>query len=249
MTHVASVADDLEYRPRRRERRDVSHRFRRGPRLWTRKPFLVLVIAVAGLLVFALRSEPPRSHPRVRTAAPHTPAPAPALATPAAEAAPAAPAVEAAPAFRIQVASFLEARNAARMAEELRAEGLSVETRIIEGRRVRYRVLAPSGDGEDVEELLARLRDLGFSPRVTSDAVAVTGFVSTPDADDAAGRLEDEGIAVRVEEEDRAVSFHVVRVGAYPTAEAADRGRVELAARGLDGLVVRVQPDDGAIDP
>jgi cell division protein FtsN len=40
-----------------------------------------------------------------------------------------------------------------------------------------------------------------------------------------------------------------VRVGAYPTAEAADRGRVELAARGLDGLVVRVQPDDGAIDP
>jgi cell division protein FtsN len=159
------------------------------------------------------------------------------------------PAVEPAPAFRIQVGSFLEPRNAARLAEQLRGEGLAVESLIVNARRVRYRVLVPLEDGQDADALVARLRDLGFSPRKTDGAVAVTGFVPTPDADDAAGRLEDEGIAVRVEEENRAVAYHVVRVGAYETAEAAERGRDELAARGLSGLVVRVQPEDGSIDP
>jgi cell division protein FtsN len=240
VTQVASAAEDLGYRARRREARDVSHRFRRGPRLWTRRPFLVLVLAVAALLVFALRSEPPRSHPRVWAAIPPTRVVPPA---------PAMPAVEPAPAFRIQVGSFLEPRNAARLAEQLRGEGLAVESLIVDARRVRYRVLVPLEDGQDADALVARLRDLGFSPRKTDGAVAVTGFVPTPDADDAAGRLEDEGIAVRVEEENRAVAYHVVRVGAYETAEAAERGRDELAARGLSGLVVRVQPEDGSIDP
>lgn len=248
MSQAAAVADALGSRPRRREARDVSHRFRRGPRRWTRAPFLVLVVAVATFLVFALRSEPPRSHPSVRVAA--IP---PAEAIPLAEAVPPSPAptpaVEAAPAFQVQVGSFLEPRNAARLVEQLRGEGLPVESLIVEGRRGRYRVIAPLEDGADANGLVARLRDLGFAPRIAAGAVAVTGFVPTSEADDAAGRLEDEGIAVRVEEERRAVSYHVVRVGAYPTAEAAERGRDELAGRGLLGLVVRVQPEDGALDP
>jgi cell division protein FtsN len=242
MTQAAALAEDLGSRPRRRDARDVSHRFRRGPRVWTRAPFLVLLVAVPGLLVFALRSEPPRSQPRAPVAAiPPAPPVSPARAT--------TPTVEAGPAFQVQVGSFLEPRNAARLVEQLRAEGLPVESLIAEGRRGRYRVIAPLEDGADAEALVARLRDLGFSPQTAAGAVAVTGFVPTSEADDAAGRLEDAGIAVRVEEEHRAVSFHVVRVGAYPTAEAAERGRDELAARGLPGLVVRVQPEDGSIDP
>jgi cell division septation protein DedD len=235
MTQAASTADALEYRARRRETRDVSHRFRRGPRVWTRAPVLALAVAVVALLVFAFRSDPPRSQPRFAAAIPQAPAPAP-LAAPVT--AP-APAVASGPAFRIQVASF----------QQLRGEGLAVESLVVETRRVRYRVLAPIEDAGDTEPLLARLRELGFSPRLASDVVAVTEFVPTPVADDAAGRLEEEGIAVRVEEENQAVSYHVVRVGAYPTAEAAERGRDELAARGLPGLVVRVQPEDGSIDP
>lgn len=240
MTQVASAADDLGYRPRRREARDVSHRFRRGPRLWTRTPFLALVVAVAALLVFVLRSEPPRSHPRVWAAIPPTPAVQPT---------PAIPAVEPAPTFQIQVGSFLEPRNAARLVEQLRGEGLAVESLIVDVRRVRYRVLSPLADGQDADALVVRLRDLGFSARMADGAVAVTEFLPTADADDAAGRLEDEGIAVRVEKESRAVPYHVVRVGAYETAEAAERGRDELAARGLSGLVIRVQPEDAPIDP
>jgi hypothetical protein len=110
-------------------------------------------------------------------------------------------------------------------------------------------VLAPLAHGEDAGALAARLRDLGFSPQITHGAFAVAEPLPTPAADDAAGRLEDEGIAVRVEEVDLVVSYHVVRVGAYPTAEAAEKGRDALAARGLPGLVVRVQPEDGSIDP
>jgi cell division protein FtsN len=245
MTQAASAAADVGYRARRREPRDVSHRFRRGPRVWTRTPVLVLVVAVAALLVFALRPEPPRGQPRIPAAIAQAPAPAP-LAAPV----PApAPALEPGTAFRIQVASFLEPRNATRMVQQLRGEGLTVESLVVEARRVRYRVLTPIEDGGDSETLLARLRELGFSPRLASGAVAVTEFVPTPVADDAAGRLEEEGIAVRVEEENQAVSYHVVRVGAYPTAEAAERGRDELAARGLKGHVVQVQPEADPIDP
>jgi cell division protein FtsN len=245
MSQAAAVAEDLGTRPRRREARDVSHRFRRGPRLWTRAPFLVLVVAVAAFLVFALRSEPPRSHPGVPVAIPAAEAIPLAAPVPPAP----APAVEAAPAFQVQVGSFLEPRNATRLVEQLRGEGLPVESLVVEGRRGRYRVIAPLEGGADADSLVARLRGLGFSPRIAAGAVAVTGFVPTSEADDAAGRLEDEGIAVRVEEESRAVSYHGVRAGAYPTAEAAERGRDELAARGLPGLVVRVQPEDGSIDP
>jgi cell division protein FtsN len=234
----------LRYHPRRRETRDVSHRFRRGPRRWTHKPLLVLAIALATLLIFVLRAEPPRSHARVPAALP-----SPRAAAPAAVPAPALPAVEPGPIFQVQVGSFVDAGNAARMAELLRAEGRAVETLTVEARRVRYRVLATVEDGGDAEALLARLRDLGLSPRIANGAVAVTGFLSTPEADDVAGRLEDEGIAVRVEEENRVVSYHVVRIGPYPTAEAAEQGRAELAARGQEGLVVRVQQGDGSIDP
>jgi cell division protein FtsN len=186
-----------------------------------------------------LRAEPPRSHARVPVVAP-APAAAPALPLPS---------VEPTPAFQIQVGSFVEAGNAARMAEQLRAEGRAVETLTVHVRRVRYRILAPIEDGADGAALLARLRELGLSPRIASGAVAVTGFLSTPEADDIAGRLEDEGIVVRVEEENRAVSYHVVRVGGYPTAEAAERGRAELVGRGLEGFVVRLQQGDGSIDP
>jgi cell division protein FtsN len=242
MTQAAAIADDLGSRPRRREARDVSHRFRRGPRVWTRAPLLVLLVAVPGLLVFALRSEPPRSQPRAPvTTLPPAPPVSPAPAT--------TPAAGPAATFQVQVGSFLEPRNAARLVGQLRAEGLLVESLIAEGRHGRYRVIALREDGADADELVARLRDLGFSSKPASGAVAVTGFVPTSEADDAAGRLEDAGIAVRVEEERGAVSYHVVRVGAYPTAEAAERGRDELAARGLPGLVVRVQPEDGSIDP
>jgi cell division protein FtsN len=241
--HVISATDDdLGHRTRRPQPRNVSHRFRRQGHFWTRRGFrLLLAINVAVLLALALRSVigprndvAHRPRPHAVSAIAHVVAAPPVLSVP-----PVGPA----PVFRVQVASFLDHRNAARMIEQLRGEGLPAETRLVEGHQVRYRVLATPGEGESDEELLARLSVLGFSAEVVNGGIAVMGFVPAEDADETASRLEDEGISVRAQDESRTVSYHVVRVGAYRTAEAAERARVALAARGLAGLVVRERTD------
>jgi cell division septation protein DedD len=249
--HVATADDSLGHRTRRPQMRDVSHRFRRQGHIWMRRWFrLALGISVVVLLALTLRPMVVERRPSDLARRPG-PAEAPAvtpqaaaIASPVLAAGPVAPD----PVLRVQLASFLDPRNAARMVEGLRDAGLQAETRVVESRHVRYRILATPGKGENDEQLLARLQVLGFSPEVTDGAVAVTGFVSTEDADETASRLEDDGIGVRVEQESRAVWYHAVRVGAYRTSEAAKRAQVELAALGLVGIVVRVQ-DTEAIEP
>jgi cell division protein FtsN len=256
--HAGTADLDLGHRARSRQARDVSHRFRRQPA--GKGTWLFLAIGVAVLLAVALR---PMVGPRrdlARGAHPETaPAPTrqlietpPILADPPAiladpEPIPAEPPVASGLVFRIQVASFLDPRNALRMVERLRGEGLPAETRVAEGHQVRYRVLVTPGAGETTEALLARLGALGVSATAVNGQIAVTGFVPTEDADAIASRLEDEGIVVRVEGEQRAVSYHAVRVGAYRAAPDAERARIELAARGLAGLVVR-ESDGGRGD-
>jgi cell division protein FtsN len=145
--------------------------------------------------------------------------------------------------FRVQLGSFLDVRNALRMVERLRGEGLPANVRTAEGQQMRYRVLVTPGTSESEKELLARLSALGIAATAVNGQIAVTGFVPTDDADAIASRLEDEAIAVRVEREQRALSYHAVRVGAYRAAQDAERARAELAARGLEGVVVRESDD------
>ena len=234
MTPVASAAEDLGYRPRRREARDVSHRFRRGPRLWTRVPFLVLVVAVAALLVFALRSEPPRSHPRVWAAIPPTPAVCAGTRDPRGRAR-----------ARLPDPGGVVPRAAERGPPGRAAPGRGPGRRVPDRRRT-SRALP----GALPARRTARMRTLS-SPACGTSA-SPRGWRTEPSPSRGSCRprtpttrragWKTKGIAVRVEEENRAVAYHVVRVGAYETAEAAERGRDELAARGLSGLVVRVQP-------
>jgi cell division protein FtsN len=251
--HAGTADGDLGHRTRNRQARDISHRFRRQPAGMGARLFLA--IGVAALLALALRpvvgprrdlargahpeAAPPPTRPVV--GAPPILADAPVLAD-----APILtnPPAGSGPVFRVQVASFLDPRNALRMVERLRGEGLPAETRVARGHQARYRVLVTPGTGETDEELIARLRVLGVSAAVANGEIAVTGSVSTEDADAIASRLEDEAIAVRVEREQRAVSYHAVRVGTYRAPQDAERARVELAARGLEGLVVQVS-DDG----
>ncbi len=268
--HAGTADVDLGHPARSRPARDVSHRFRRQPA--GKGAWLFLAIGVAVLLAVALR---PVVGPRRDLARGAHPEPAPSttrqlIATPPILADP--PAISDGPAvipadappiladpgpisteppaasglvFRVQVGSFLDLRNALRMVERLRGEGLPADLRVAQGHQVRYRVLVTPGTGETDEKLLARLSVLGVSATAVNGEFAVTGFVPTEDADAIASRLEDEAIAVRVEGEQRVVSYHAVRVGTYRAAQDADRARVELTARGLAGLVVR-ESDDGS---
>jgi cell division protein FtsN len=255
--HAGTADVELGYRARSRQARVISHRFRRQPA--GKGAWLFLAVGVAALLAVALRPvvgprrdlargahpEPAPSTtrqliatPPVLADPPANPADAPAILAdpgPIPAGPPAAPGVV----FRVQVASFLDPRNALRMVERLRGDGLSADTRVAQGHQVRYRVLVTPGTGESEDELLARLSVLGVSATGVNGKIAVTDFVPTEDADAIASRLEDEGIVVRVEGEQQAVSYHAVRVGAYRADQDAERARVELAARGLAGLVVR----------
>jgi cell division protein FtsN len=137
------------------------------------------------------------------------------------------------------VGAFLDHRNADRLVERLRNQGFEVVDRVVEQGRVLHRVLAPLGEGEPYDALLARLRTLGFTPELTGDAVAVTAPVPLHEAVDASRRLSAAGITVRLEKAIGAATFRVVRVGRYGTAAEAERARADLAARGIEGFVVR----------
>ena len=142
-------------------------------------------------------------------------------------------------AFRLQVGAFLDHRNADRLVERLRSQGFEVADRVVEQGRVLHRVLASPGEGEPHDVLLERLRTLGFTPELIGDAVAVTAPVPLHEAVDASRRLRAAGITVRLEKAIGAATFRVVRVGRYGTAEEAERARADLAARGIEGFVVR----------
>ncbi len=102
-----------------------------------------------------------------------------------------------------------------------------------------YRVLAMPADGAGYEPLVQRLRELGYAPELTDDAAAVTQPVPLASAVETSRRLREQGIRVRLEQRPSSAAFRVVRVGAYPTAEEAERARAELAARGYEGFVIR----------
>lgn len=178
--------------------------------------------------------EPPAAGAGAKPPAPNT-----AAATGETPAGPSAP--PGAAVFRIQVGAFLDHRNADRLTERLRGEGLDVVVNsVVEESRTMYRVLAMPADGAGYAPLVQRLRELGYdAPELTDDAAAVTRPVPLASAVETSRRLREQGIRVRLEQRPSSAAFRVVRVGAYPTVEEAERARAELAARGYEGFVIR----------
>jgi translation initiation factor IF-2 len=208
--------------------------------------------------VDALRMESPLTAAAAPAAPAPTPAPAPAAngvpetapTTPPAAKATAAPAPEPAPekpaavstgpgVYRIQLGAFLDHRNADRLIERLRGEGLEAGNSLVDESQTLYRVLATPGDGEGYPALVQRLRGLGFAPELTDQGAIVSGPVALRTAVETSRRLRDQGIRVRLERQVSSGKFRVVRVGAYATAAEAERARAELVARGYEGIVVR----------
>lgn len=187
--------------------------------------------------------EPPRpTDPTGNSAAPaaETEPPPPGTARAPAAKAPERPRADGASAlFRVQVGAFLDHRNADRLVQRLRAENLEVVDTVLEQSRVLYRVVALPAEGEGYGALVERLNALGLAPELTDDGAAVTGLMPLRSAVETARRLRDQGIRTRLDREAGAAAFRVVRVGGYPSAGEAERARAELAARGLEGIVVR----------
>lgn len=172
------------------------------------------------------------------------PPPAKEAPAPAAEARSAGPGLTAPPpVFRIQVGAFLDPRNADRLVERLRGEGLGAGTSVFEQSRVLYRVLALPAEGAlgavDEASLVERLRTLGMTADATDEGVAVTGPVTLRAAVETSHRLREHGIPVRLKQEVGSATYRVVRVGPYMSNEEAERALAVLVARGFEGFVVR----------
>jgi cell division protein FtsN len=180
------------------------------------------------------------------TAAPSTPtpgdaaprAPAPGAAAPGAAAAKAR-AATGDTVFRIQVGAFRDHRNAERLSERLRREGLEVVTGDEESPSIRYRVVAVPADGSAIGGLLEHLRGLGLGAEARPSGDAVTQPLVLGAAIEASRALREQGVRVRLEREPGGNGLRAVRVGAYGSAEDAERARTELASRGYAGFVVR----------
>ena len=162
---------------------------------------------------------------------------------PAAQPAPSGPASSAAgrALYWIQVGAFLDHRNADRLVERLRSEGLSAATVIFEQSRVLYRVLVAPSEGASAvpEVVLDKVRTLGFTVEPTDAGPAATGVVPLQAAVEASHRLRAQGVPVRLKQEIGSAAFRVVRVGAYETSRQAEETLAALRAKGVEGFVVR----------
>jgi cell division protein FtsN len=164
---------------------------------------------------------------------------------------PAAPAAGVAPAeagslaapptvYWVQVGAFLDHKNADRLAERLRSDGLSAATTAFEQSRVLYRVLLVGSDGSRVtDDAVERVKGLGHPVEATADGPAVTGLVPLRRAVETSHTLRQQGVPVRLKQEVSSATFRVVRVGSFATVAEAEATLAALTARGVDGVVVR----------
>jgi cell division protein FtsN len=164
---------------------------------------------------------------------------------------PAAPAAGVAPAeagslaapptvYWVQVGAFLDHKNADRLAERLRSDGLSAATTSFEQSRVLYRVLLVGSDGSRVtDDAVERVKGLGHPVEATADGPAVTGLVPLRRAVETSHTLRQQGVPVRLKQEVSSATFRVVRVGSFATVAEAEATLAALTARGVDGVVVR----------
>ncbi len=204
----------------------------------------------------APRAEPvmKEAAPAARDAAPARPAPKPAQ-TAARATEPAAPPKSATPPraaaattpggdYWVQVGLFASSDNAERLAKELRAERFAVEVaQMTRGGAAaavsRHEVIV---DGATVEAVNAALKGAGTA-EAAAGAVVVRPAMDLKDAVTLSRRLAADGLSVRIrrvgEASGAGSTVYLVRVGGYPTRDAAAAGKRELAAKGVGGFVTQ----------
>jgi cell division protein FtsN len=142
--------------------------------------------------------------------------------------------------YWVQVGAFLDHKNADRLVERLKGDGLSATTTSFEQSRVMYRVLlVGSGAGRPSDDTVEKVRGLGHPIESTADGPAVTGLVPLRKAVETSHALRQQGFPVRLKQEVSSSTYRVVRVGSFPTVAEADATLASLTAKGLEGVVVR----------
>jgi cell division protein FtsN len=142
--------------------------------------------------------------------------------------------------YWVQVGAFLDHRNAERLAERLRSEGLSAATTAFEQSRVLYRVLLAGPEGGSVpDDAIERVRGLGHPVETTADGPAVTGSVVLRKAVETSHSLRQQGVRVRLKQEVSSSTYRVVRVGSFATVADAEAALATLTAKGVEGIVVQ----------
>jgi hypothetical protein len=142
------------------------------------------------------------------------------------------------------VGLFARGDNAERLAKELRDERFSVEI----AQTTRGAAAAPVSrhevvvEGATVETVNAALKGAGTA-EPAAGAVVVRPAMDLKDAVTLSRRLAAEGLQVRIrrvaEPSGAGSTVYLVRVGGYPTRDAAAAGRRELAAKGVGGFVTQ----------
>jgi cell division septation protein DedD len=186
------------------------------------------------------KSEPPT---KPEAALKAEPAPKPAVARAAAPP-PATKPTVAGGEYWVQVGLFARGDNAERLAKELRDERFSVEV----AQATRGAAAAPVSrhevvvEGATVEAVNAALKGTGTA-EPAAGAVVVRPAMDLKDAVTLSRRLAAEGLQVRIrraaEPSGAGSTVYLVRVGGYPTRDAAAAGRRELAAKGVGGFVTQ----------
>jgi hypothetical protein len=140
------------------------------------------------------------------------------------------------------VGAFLDHKNADRLAERLRGDGLTATTSGFEQSRVLYRVLlaGPDDGSKSVpDEAVGRAKGLGHPVEMTADGPAVTGAVPLRKAVETSHTLRQQGFRVRLKQEVSSSTFRVVKVGSFATVGEAEAALATLTAKGVEGVVVR----------
>jgi outer membrane biosynthesis protein TonB len=168
----------------------------------------------------------------------------PATPKPGASSRPAATPATAGGEYWVQVGLFANGDNAERLAKELREERFAVEVAQTArggaaGPVNRHEVVV---NGASVETVTAALKGTGTA-EVVAGAVVIRPALDLKDAVTLSRRLAGEGLEVRIRRVAAAPAggntVYLVRVGGYPTRDAAAAGKRELAAKGVGGFVTQ----------
>jgi cell division septation protein DedD len=141
--------------------------------------------------------------------------------------------------YWVQVGAFLDHRNADRLAERLRGDGLTAATTAFEQSRVLYRVLLVGPEGGVSDDVIERVRGLGHPVDATAAGPAVAGLVPLRRAVEMSHALREQGVPVWLKQEVSSSTYRVVRVGSFRTVAEAEAMLATLTARGVEGVVVR----------
>ncbi len=143
----------------------------------------------------------------------------------------------------MQVGAFQAVSNARRLSESLKAQGLPVQVAQVNRGATgttRHEVVV---SGASVETVSAALRGSGTAQQ-SGSLVAVRPALELRDAVALSRRLAGEGLAVRIRRVggESTTTYHVVRVGGYPSRAAAEASRKEVQSRGLTAFITQGPP-------